>query len=83
MVSKPRRVGVLQRIKDYETAHRQLQVTLDRFRAALEKIAWNVEGFEPDLGQCMTIAADALNQQQVQKDTCPICGTPLSDASHL
>ncbi len=31
-----------------------------RLRAALNRIAWNVDGCEPDLGECMVIAQSAL-----------------------
>jgi hypothetical protein len=33
---------------------------IERLRAALRLIAWDVEGKEPDLGECMAIAANVL-----------------------
>jgi len=33
-----------------------------RLRDALRLIAWEVEGEEPDLGQCMKIASEALEK---------------------
>jgi hypothetical protein len=34
---------------------------IEQLRDALRLIAWDVERQEPDLGQCMKIASDALN----------------------
>lgn len=42
----------------------QSAAEIERLRAALDKIAWNVEGCEPDLGECMSLAAEALAYQQ-------------------
>ena len=36
---------------------------IERLRAALRLIAWDIEGQEPDLGECMEIAANALYEQ--------------------
>jgi hypothetical protein len=52
-----------------QTAHRQIQATVERFRAALEKIARSNTSYG-------IIAASALNQQLMDRDPNCICCDP-------